>query len=232
MKRIGVICDREPKQSSVADILSCSGYICARFNGRPEFARTICSETFDLFVIEGGGEVTVSDLRDLVRSAPGDRAPIIVVCDTASESQIARELDAGADDFLIQPSATVLLAHIRAVLRRASHPPKVSGEWSVAEYSIDAVKRSVSLNGQIVQLSRREFDLAEFLFSNPGRKLSRSYINEAIWGRDSSILGRSLDTHISRIRTKLRLEPANGVRLTALYGYGYQLELLDHGMDA
>jgi len=95
----------------------------------------------------------------------------------------------------------------------------------VGPYGIDRVRRAISLEGSPVALTGREFDLACLLFDNAGSALSRAYVLGALWGYGADVSTRTLDTHISRLRTKLRLEPANGVKLTAHYGYGYQLDL-------
>jgi DNA-binding response OmpR family regulator len=78
-----------------------------------------------------------------------------------------------------------------------------------------------------VDLKNREYELALFLFQNLGRLLSREHLHEAVWGLGIEALSRSLDTHISRLRTKLDLRPANGFLLLAIYGLGYRLEAID-----
>ena len=82
---------------------------------------------------------------------------------------------------------------------------------------------SLRIEGKLVELSRREYELALMLFQNLGRLLSREHLREAIWGVGIENPSRSLDTHISRLRLKLQLSPANGFVLSAVYGLGYRL---------
>ena len=76
-------------------------------------------------------------------------------------------------------------------------------------------------------MTDKEFELAAFLFRNLGRLLSRGHLLEAVWGRNPDLATRTVDTHISRVRSKLNLRPENGFRLTPTYNFGYRLERID-----
>jgi DNA-binding response OmpR family regulator len=84
----------------------------------------------------------------------------------------------------------------------------------------------VMLNGQSISLTQKEFELALFFFQNLDRPLSRAFIHEAIWSQDAEFSSRTLDTHVSRVRSKLGLKPAAGYRLAPVYSFGYKLERL------
>ena len=83
---------------------------------------------------------------------------------------------------------------------------------------------AVTRDGKAVVLTAKEFALAQLLFRHLHRPLSRTYILETVWGNEPNLNSRSLDMHISRIRTKLSLRPEKGFRLTPIYSYGYRLE--------
>jgi DNA-binding winged helix-turn-helix (wHTH) protein len=81
----------------------------------------------------------------------------------------------------------------------------------------------------VIDVTHKEFNLALLFFRNIGRPLSRAYIHEAIWVRETAVPSRTMDTHVSRVRNKLQLRPENGFRLVPVYSYGYRLEkLLGH----
>lgn len=85
---------------------------------------------------------------------------------------------------------------------------------------------TLQVNGVPIELKHREYELALFLFQNLGRLLSREHLREAVWGAGLDAPSRSLDTHVSRLRTKLNLR-SNGFLLSAVYGLGYRLEAMD-----
>ena len=82
------------------------------------------------------------------------------------------------------------------------------------------------MRGEAVELSQRQFQLALVLFRNTGRLLSRQYLLEAVWGLNAQVQTRTLDIHVSQLRTALRL-PENGWRITSVYAHGYRLEPLE-----
>ena len=91
-------------------------------------------------------------------------------------------------------------------------------------YRFDAEQRTLQLHGEAIGLKHREYELALFLFRNAGRLLSRTHLREAVWGDATDTPLRSLDTHMSRRRSKLKFTGANDYTITAEYGVGYRLD--------
>ena len=158
----------------------------------------------------------------LLRTRPGTaRTPIIMLTARASESDRVIGLDAGADDYVTKPfSPRELAARVRAVLRRgkpdeAAAPPVYRGEHLVADF--DAV--SITVDGQPVRLTRREFELLRYLVENRNRVLSRDRLLERVWGYDRIIETRSVDVHVGRLRAKLG---AAGRQIETVVGLGYK----------
>jgi DNA-binding response OmpR family regulator len=81
--------------------------------------------------------------------------------------------------------------------------------------------------GSTVNLTQKEFDLALLFFRHLGRPLSRAFIRESIWMQEADVPSRTVDTHVSRVRSKLRLRPENGFRLLPVYNFGYRLEQIN-----
>ena len=159
----------------------------------------------------------------ILRSRPEtEHLPIIMLTARTSESDRVSGLDVGADDYVTKPfSLRELGARVRAVLRRraqAGAPPRPAvyrGERLVADF--DAV--AVSVDGQPVRLTRREFELLRFLVGNRNRVLSRDRLLERVWGYDRSIETRSVDVHVGRLRAKLG--PV-GAQIETVVGLGYR----------
>jgi DNA-binding response OmpR family regulator len=161
----------------------------------------------------------------ILRARPNSvHVPIIMLTARTSEADRVVGLDVGADDYITKPfGMRELAARVRAVLRRGrtAHQQETSssavyrGKLLVADF--DAV--SVSVEGQAVRLTRREFLLLKYLVENRNRVLSRDRLLERVWGYDHFIETRSVDVHIGRLRSKLG---AAGQQIETVVGLGYR----------
>lgn len=192
-----------------------------------DFLRRVRRESFDLYIIDwmlpdsSGIEV----LRKL-RTDLQDFTPALVATVRKEERDIVEALETGADDYLVKPiRRRELVARVAAVCRRAAGGRPVTETHDAHPYVIDAGHKQVCLDELELPLTEREFDLALFLFRNAGRVVSRRHILEAIWGiDDNDVSTRTVDTHISRLRKKLKLNEDHGWKLSAIYQHGYRLE--------
>jgi DNA-binding response OmpR family regulator len=158
----------------------------------------------------------------LIRARPATASlPIIMLTARTTESDRVSGLDLGADDYVTKPfSLRELAARVRAVLRRkpGSKPSAMSiyrGKHLIADF--DAV--AVTVNGDPIRLTRREFELLRCLVENRNRVLSRDRLLERVWGYEQYIETRSVDVHVGRLRAKLGQA---GTQIETVVGLGYR----------
>lgn len=161
-------------------------------------------------------------LRELATQLPADLPVLLLV----SQADLPRLTTLRPDNWhlLVLPLREQEL-ELRVRLMQAWHFPSEPLFRTVAyeEFTFTLPDHTVTRHGEPVALTQKESALALLLLSHLGRPLSRTTIRDTIWGQDSTLPGRTIDTHVSRVRTKLGLIAANGYALTPVYGYGYQL---------
>jgi len=154
------------------------------------------------------------------RERPG--LPVIVLSAMGSAEQRVAGLDTGADDYLPKPFLIdELMARLRAVMRR----PAQFGETAinVGLLRFNLTDRQAEVAGQPLDLTRRELLALEILVRRSGRTVSRSALEEAVYGYDDEISSNTLDSHISRLRNKIS---GAGVEIHAIRGLGYLLRAI------
>ncbi|MER6824353.1 response regulator transcription factor [Streptomyces sp. AC04842] len=131
--------------------------------------------------------------------------PIIVVTARDSELDRVMSLRAGSDDYVPKPySLAELIARIEAVMRRAVRQPASPDEVVVVgPLSIDPRAREIRLDDRTIEVTRKEFDLLYLLASRPGIVVTREQIMVQVWRDSRSVPGRTIDTHVSSLRSKL-----------------------------
>lgn len=183
-------------------------------------------ESYDLIMLDWEiPDVTGFDVLRTIRGSLGVRTPVLFLTHRDAEEDVVHALEAGADDFLVKPPRErELLARAEAVGRRLRESLPQDDSISVPPFRIDLRQRQIERDGVVAELTRREFEVALLLFRNVGKVLSRGHIMQAVWGQSADTLTRTVDMHVSRVRKVLGLSAAIGLRLTAIYGYGYRLE--------
>lgn len=226
--RIALLED-DPAQSDLVRLwLSGAGHICHSFDRSREFMRVLSHDSFDLLVLDWElPDVNGDEVLAWLRANGHESVPVLFTTARNEEQDIVAALKAGADDYLVKPlRKEELLARIGALARRSSGRAAPRAGFRVGEFEIDPDRRLVVRDGEPIELTQKDFDLATFLFRNVGNLVSRGHILETVWGRSPELNTRTVDTHVSRLRTKLGLLPENGWRLSAIYQHGYRLEQL------
>jgi two-component system, OmpR family, response regulator RegX3 len=138
-------------------------------------------------------------------------------------------LELGADDYVVKPfSARGVVARIRAVLRRAQAPePADDSALEVADVRLDPARREVTLRGDVLELSRKEFELLQLLMRNAGSVVTRERLIDEVWDPNWFGSTKTLDVHVSGIRRKLGDEPSQPRYLHTVRGVGFRFSSPD-----
>lgn len=157
--------------------------------------------------------------------------PIIMVTAKASEIDTVVGLEVGADDYVAKPyRLRELIARIRALLRRSSHPPTdemeipSEADIRVGDVTLDPDEHRVTVDGVDVSLPLKEFEVLHLLLANAGRVLTRETLIDRVWGSDYVGDTKTLDVHIKRLRSKVEPEPGPPRRILTIRGVGYKYE--------
>jgi DNA-binding response OmpR family regulator len=227
--RIAVLDDDQAQTDLICQTLSAAGHICHAFSSGRELVRQLRRQTFDLLVLDWNvPDMSGEEVLRWVRQSLSDRQPVLFLTSRGRETDITSILNLGADDYVVKPTAaSVLLARVSSLLRRAYQLSDSATREVYGDYDFNLMAKQVLLKGTAVALTPKEFELALLLFQHLSRPLSRAHILDVIWKQVTDIPSRTLDTHVSMLRAKLDLRPEQGYRLTPIYGYGYRLERVE-----
>ncbi len=222
--RVGLLEDNTEQAARVSSWIESKGYHCGVFNSAEEFRRAFRKSSYDVVVLDWtlrSGSSGLEVLHWIRRTLTSD-IPVIFVTARQDEQDIVLALQAGADDYLAKPVRQhELLARLFALVRRAQPETEI---LECPPYVFDTGSRQVSVSGEEVKLTEKEYELALFLFRNRGRVLSRQHLLHSVWGTSAELNTRTVDTHASRLRKKLRLLASERWKLTSIYQHGYRLE--------
>jgi DNA-binding response OmpR family regulator len=196
-----------------------------------EGLRLARSEPFDLIVLDlmlpGLDGVTIC--RAIRRASINADVPILMLTARREESDKVLGLDSGADDYLTKPfGVRELVARVRALLRRPRRSQLAAADEahvqavSVAGLTVDPARRHARLNGEEIDLTAHEFELLYLLASNPGIVFTREALVQRVWGDDTFVTTRSVDTLVKRIRKKIEPDPEAPRFVLTVWGTGYK----------
>ena len=223
---IALLEDDQDQSVLVQAWLEDAGHKCAVFSSGKDLTMSLLHESYDLLVLDW----LVPDMNGIevlqwVRDNMEWRIPVLFITQRDAEEDVVEALESGADDYMAKPvKRAEMLARIGSISRRSQSVLTDDDVLEFTPYSLQRSSRTVKLNGENIEVTRKEFELTLFFFRNAGRVLSRGYILETVWGRSAEVNTRTVDTHISRLRRKLAIGAENGWKLTSIYQHGYRLE--------
>ncbi len=164
-----------------------------------------------------------ADGVDLFREIRSRRQlPVIMVTARDAEADRVLGLELGADDYVTKPfSPRELVARVRAVLRRGTAPDTTAPAIDAGGVHVDLESREVTVHGELIELTRREFDLLAHVMRHPGRVFTRAQLLEAVWDYPSDIDTRTVDVHVAQVRRKL----GAACPLKTVRGVGYKADV-------
>ncbi|HOK65647.1 MAG TPA: response regulator [Anaerohalosphaeraceae bacterium] len=222
-KKILIVEDEEDVQELIQYNLRKNGFLCeSALDGKTALTK---ADTYkpDLVLLDlmlpriDGLQVC----RSLKSSSTLSKIPVIILTAKGTESDIVAGLEAGADDYITKPfSPQVLLARIKAVLRRAEAPPPgENATIRIHNIEIDPGRHRTFVNGKEVELTSTEFKMLHFLAARPGWVFTRYQIVDAVHGPDYPVTDRSVDVQIVGLRKKLGKA---GDLIETVRGVGYR----------
>lgn len=227
-----LVVDDEPHIGELVSLhLSFEGHTSDRLlDGRAalDASRT---QAYDLFILDVmlPGLDGVALCRALRQQPATRRVPVLLLTARREETDKVLGLDSGADDYLTKPfSVRELMARVRALLRRATTAAESAGDADTTGVlrrdglEIDASRHQVTVDGRIIDITAHEFAVLKVLAANPGIVFSREALIRRVWGPETHVTERSVDTIVKRLRQKIEANPGVPERLLTVWGVGYK----------
>ncbi|MGB4812035.1 MAG: response regulator transcription factor [Methylophilaceae bacterium] len=211
----------------ILEWLNLADYEVTHFSTGMDFLKNFSDAKYDLCIFDFGlPDIHGADVMDSIKLKSNKLPPIIFLTGmNVDEKDMVRLIDSGADDYIIKPiSRPLLIARINALLRRSLTALNTQSVSEFGALTVNSKLRKIHLDGQEIKVTDKEFDLAIYFLRNEGALLSRAHLMQVVWGSSAEVETRKVDVHVSHLRTKLKLVPEYGWKLSSIYQQGYRLE--------
>ena len=224
-QRILVVDDEPTVREVVAHYLARDGYEVRELDRGDLVSATVAEFQPDLIVLDI--MLPGASGLDFLRSAGGERVPVILLTARVEEADRVLGLELGADDYISKPfSPRELAARVRTVLRRAQQlPASAATPVQFDGLRIDVPAREVFVDDELVTLTAKEFDLLAFLAQAPRQVFSRAQLLHHVWDSSPDFQDPATVTvHVRRLRNKIEANPEQARWITTVWGVGYRFE--------
>ncbi|TES57697.1 response regulator transcription factor [Halalkalibacterium halodurans] len=214
--------DEEQMLVLLSSYLEKDGYLTCTANDGNEVLELWKKGTFDLVILDImmpklDGFTVCQKIREI------SNVPVIMLTAKGEEVNRINGLKMGADEYIVKPfSPKELVARVEALLRRSNNFKEKQNLYKLGELVVDLDGYKVEVAGKLVNLTRKEFSLLNFLISNKGQVFSREHLLDRIWGIESTGTLRTVDTHVKTLRIKLSTA---GTYIQTVWGVGYKFEV-------
>ncbi len=223
MARILIVEDEPDLLLGLEDDLKLEGYEVESVRDGETGGQRAREQAFDLIILDvmlprkDGFEVC----RELRRA--GLRTPIILLTAKTQESDKVLGLELGADDYVTKPfSPRELRARVKAALRRGAG--EIHDIYRFADVEVDFTRCELRRSGRAVEVTPIEFKLLVSFIRHRGHTLSRDKLLDEVWGRDTFVTDRAVDTHITNLRKKIEPQPGKPQFVVSVRGLGYRFD--------
>lgn len=202
--------------------LESTGYKARGFSDGAQLFAALKTERPKLIILDImlPGDDGVEILKKLRNNSQTAKIPVIMATAKGSEIDKIQSLDLGADDYLVKPFGVMeMVSRVKAVLRRCGENI-ATDELCVEGIKLNSATRTVTVDGEKISLTFKEFELLRLFMSNPGKAFSREKLLSSVWGTDFLGETRTVDMHIKTLRKKIG--PYSAVIETVI-GVGYRL---------
>lgn len=223
--RICLLEDDLPQAELLKSWLQEAGYEIDHGATARDFLQLMKQQSYDLAILDWEvPDISGVEVLGHLRGPLDWDGLILFTTQHDAESDVAKVLRAGADDYLVKPlRKQELLARLISLGRRKN----IMREGSILKLGpieLHKHEERVTLNGETVKLTAKDFQLTKYMFEHEGELVSREQLLKTIWGISETVNTRTVDVHMSRIRRKLDINPDMGYRIKTIYQYGYRLE--------
>jgi two-component system, OmpR family, alkaline phosphatase synthesis response regulator PhoP len=216
--------DEEALRMTVGDRLRNEGYVVECAADGDEGFQKATQNPFDLIILDvmlprKSGFIICRDIRQA-----GLITPILMLTARGQTSDKVNGLKIGADDYVTKPfNMLELMARVEALLRRApSRPVAQTGAFNFGSIHVDLVGTEATRDGQVLNLSAREFQLLRYFIEHRGATLSREELLKQVWGYNADMYTRTVDVHVASLRQKLEDDPKQPKFILTVQGLGYK----------
>ncbi|WFL77066.1 response regulator transcription factor [Altererythrobacter arenosus] len=231
--RVAIADDEQEILDQVSTVVKAAGHTVDCFRNGIDLQNALKRETYDVVLLDwnmpGYTGLEIVTWADETLSV---RPPFILLTSRREKGEVVRGLEAGASDYIVKPeSEDVIRARIEAAGRKTKTDMK-ERHLTFGAYEFDQKESVVSKDGQAIALTAKEYQLALLFFQNIDRPLSRGYLFSRVWGGNANLETRTIDMHVSRLRSKLELKPHNGFVIRTVFGFGYRMDSFNEEAEA
>lgn len=224
MSNILIIDDDTELTDLLEQYLQAEGFTVESVHDGESGAKKALNNSFDAIVLDvmlpklNGFEVLKS-IREHIET------PVLMLTARGDDIDRIVGLEIGADDYLPKPcNPRELVARLRAILRRIQKLPAQKPIIELDEVKVDCSKRTVNIGDEELELTNAEFNIVEMLMKSPGQAFSKEELTEYALGRKYTAYDRSIDVHISNLRSKLGNNKSGNPRIKTVRGFGYMYD--------